>query len=294
MLINVLGQPRTGGPSAAAIPQSAVPLLAVLVMATSTGIHRDRVSELLWPEVPPAKQSRRLNTATWRLREAFDQESVVIVSPCGVMALAPDAVVDAAGLLSLIHRPPADIVDSTVEDLRAAAEVPVDDVFAGCFHDVVIRYRERLRSTQMRAVAALIERQREAEFLDSAIWWARRALEMDPYREDIHRRLISMLRAAGRPHEALAQFDRCCKILRDELGVEPMAETVRAASLFRDPTSPIASPVADRLIAEAEQTCRDAIAGLRTALRQLRDPVGQPPCTTCEATHESCHDLISE
>ena len=44
---------------------------------------------------------------------------------------------------------------------------------------------------------------------------------VEPLRESAHRALVRIHLAAGNAVEALRQYDLCCRLLRDQLGVEP-------------------------------------------------------------------------
>jgi predicted ATPase/DNA-binding SARP family transcriptional activator len=50
-------------------------------------------------------------------------------------------------------------------------------------------------------------------------------LELDPWREEAHRRMMRVLALDGERTAALAQFETCRRVLADELDVEPSAET---------------------------------------------------------------------
>jgi predicted ATPase len=54
---------------------------------------------------------------------------------------------------------------------------------------------------------------------------AHRILDLEPWNEVGHRLVMRLLAADDRIPEAVEQYDRCAGILRDELGVEPSAET---------------------------------------------------------------------
>jgi DNA-binding SARP family transcriptional activator len=58
-----------------------------------------------------------------------------------------------------------------------------------------------------------------------AMQYAYRLLEMDPWREEVHRRMMLLLAMNGQRLAAMQQYNVCCKILDDELGVEPSEET---------------------------------------------------------------------
>ena len=55
----------------------------------------------------------------------------------------------------------------------------------------------------------------------------RKLLEIDACREDIHRRLMRVFARRGERSLALRQYLRCVEALREELDVEPLADTTR-------------------------------------------------------------------
>ena len=61
-----------------------------------------------------------------------------------------------------------------------------------------------------------------AEGLDTVV----RLLELEPWREAAHRQAMLLLAKSGRPAEALAQYEACCRALEVDLASRPSAETV--------------------------------------------------------------------
>ncbi|MGA9275590.1 AfsR/SARP family transcriptional regulator [Ilumatobacter sp.] len=64
---------------------------------------------------------------------------------------------------------------------------------------------------------------------------AESAIRLDPWREVGHRLLIDAERARGDRSAALRAFERCERILADDVGVRPSPETLDLADLLRDP-----------------------------------------------------------
>jgi DNA-binding SARP family transcriptional activator len=54
---------------------------------------------------------------------------------------------------------------------------------------------------------------------------AEEAVAAEPFRETGYRRLMQLLRDQGNRAEALRVYERCRRLLRDELGVSPSSET---------------------------------------------------------------------
>jgi DNA-binding SARP family transcriptional activator len=69
---------------------------------------------------------------------------------------------------------------------------------------------------------------------DLTLRYARRHLALEPWREGAHRRIMRALALSGQRNAALIQYQRCCRILADELQVEPERETVELYRRIRD------------------------------------------------------------
>ncbi len=69
--------------------------------------------------------------------------------------------------------------------------------------------------------------------------WATAVLKEDHCDELAYRQLIRIYAAQGRRSEALQQYQRCERILRNELAVQPLPETVHVVQMMlkSDPPS---------------------------------------------------------
>jgi predicted ATPase len=101
----------------------------------------------------------------------------------------------------------------------------------------------------------------------SALDHAQQLLRQMPWNEEAHREVMELLALNGRRSEALKQFEICKQTLRDELGVDPSAETLalyerikRTAHFSKDNIPAIVTPLIGR---EAE---------LEKLLKMLADP----------------------
>jgi DNA-binding SARP family transcriptional activator len=63
--------------------------------------------------------------------------------------------------------------------------------------------------------------------------YARRKIELEPWRESAHRRLMRALALSGQPGEALHHYEICRAELAQEMGVGPSAETVQLYERIR-------------------------------------------------------------
>jgi DNA-binding SARP family transcriptional activator len=97
----------------------------------------------------------------------------------------------------------------------------------GCpaFEEWQFMQRERLHLQALDLLAELARCYEQGGELKTAEGYARRQLELDPLREDAYRRMMRLLYGQGQRGAALAQYQACRRVLRDELGVEPDAKT---------------------------------------------------------------------
>ena len=81
--------------------------------------------------------------------------------------------------------------------------------------------REELRQTRLHALESLARALSESGRHADAIQAALAAIRLEPLRETAHHTLIEIHLAEGNRSEACRQFQRCLRLLREELGVEP-------------------------------------------------------------------------
>ncbi|MAT99583.1 MAG: hypothetical protein CL608_20765 [Anaerolineaceae bacterium] len=111
---------------------------------------------------------------------------------------------------------------------------------AGCpaFDEWLYVWRERMHIQVLSLLAELTQVHETAGALDTAVAFARRQIELDPLQEASHRDLLRLYDRQNKRPQALAQFDTLRKILQQELGVEPDAETVSLWQLIKGSTQP--------------------------------------------------------
>jgi DNA-binding SARP family transcriptional activator len=93
------------------------------------------------------------------------------------------------------------------------------------YEDWAISWREGLVDLYGQVLGALSDGHAAAGDHARAIEASRRAVEMDPFDEGAHRRLMLSYARSGRRGHALRQFLACRRALVDGLGVEPAEDT---------------------------------------------------------------------
>ena len=100
-----------------------------------------------------------------------------------------------------------------------------DPLLPGVDAEWLVPWRTRLERRRARAQRAAARAHSMLGDHDEARDLAESALETDPFDESSHRALMAVLLAGGNRSEALLAYARLRRLLADELGVEPDAET---------------------------------------------------------------------
>jgi ATP-dependent Clp protease ATP-binding subunit ClpA len=82
-----------------------------------------------------------------------------------------------------------------------------------------------LHRRALQALAQLADYHERRGEHEPAQQYARRQLELDPWREESHRQLMRLLALSGQRSAALVQYATCERVLAAELGVAPEQET---------------------------------------------------------------------
>lgn len=235
----------SGVPAEGFAVQKARALLYYLAIETGQAHPRESLVGLLWPEMPETAARSNLRQALANLREAIGDEqpglSFLAIRRDSLQA-NPDNLpaTDVATFVALLdacethtHRRP-DRCASCAARRRQAIQLYRGDFLAGFhlrdadpFEEWAAINRERLHR---RMSAALVQQATFHEWngaLELALAMVSLQLELDPWMEEAHRERMRLLARLGRRSEALAQFDVCRRVLAEELGVEPAAETIR-------------------------------------------------------------------
>jgi two-component SAPR family response regulator len=189
-------------------------------------LERDAIGVVFWPDVSTKKMADSFHTTLYRMRRAVGADTVVMEG--GQYRLGDvDYWFDVEEFEALVRRarllPPQ---DWQAEDLwRRAVALYRGDFLPEVQRVWCIPEREALREMYLETLVGMGQCHEARREFDEAIGWYRRALEVDEWREDIHRRIMRCYTEADRRPDALAQYHRCQEILRRELDIEPSVET---------------------------------------------------------------------
>jgi DNA-binding SARP family transcriptional activator len=93
------------------------------------------------------------------------------------------------------------------------------------FEEWVTQKSEQIHQQILQALRRLVTGYEESGELDRALNHARRLVELEPWDEAAQRHLMRIFLYKGQRNAALAQYEACRQLLRDDLDVEPELAT---------------------------------------------------------------------
>lgn len=245
------------------------PTLALCIyLACQPGRHRrEHLMALLWPDWPQASTQQNLRQNLYVLRQALPEidsytggSVPLMLADRDTLQLNPAAAVevDVLRFTALLAHPqptPLQLAEAVAlyrGDFLADFYLPDSEPF----EEWAEARRADLRRMMLEALDSLTVGAIERNAYGEAMAYARRQLEIDNLRESAHRQLMLALARSGQRASALSQYEACRRLLRDELGVEPSAETrslarqIAAEEIGRPSIDPIAEydPVTDNAL----------------------------------------------
>lgn len=208
-------------------------LLAYLVLERFRPVTRDELVALLWPDDPPGAADAGLSALVSKLRRRLAQAgggltisggdgSYELKVPSEVWIDVERAVLAAdqaeAALRTGDHR-------TAWAAANVAAAVARRPLLPGIEGPWLDGQRARLRTLLTRSLDTLAGACLATGQTALAIASATELVHLEPFRESGYRSLMRAHRVAGDRGEALRVYDRCRRLLADELGVSPSPPT---------------------------------------------------------------------
>ncbi len=217
-------------------------LLAYLAAESNQPYSREFLRGLIWPELNEEKARNNLRVTLSRLRKSLNNSdhnaAVVTASGTSVQLNAGKVAVDVSTFMQLIgqtqlhvHSPHADCPECMVR-LEQAAQIFRGEFLQGFFlsnnipfQEWMVVQREKFNRHAMETFSTLADYYLRRGQLDKVRAYAQRQLELEPWREEAHRQLMTCFAIRDQKNVALAQYEQCKRILDEELGVEPSYKT---------------------------------------------------------------------
>jgi predicted ATPase/DNA-binding SARP family transcriptional activator len=225
--VRVLGgaELAVGGRPLVELVSAKATALLVYLAVTGTAHARSALAGLLWSDLPEATARANLRLALTKLRRVLPEHLEVTRQ---AVALAPGRPVwvDAVAVArAAAGRPGPDELLAAVRLCRGELLDGFAVAGAPLFDDWLVARRAQARADMLALMDRAAALARDRGDAAAGIEVARRMLELDPLQEEAHRALMWFLAAGGQRSAALAQYETCRYVLREELAVAPSAAT---------------------------------------------------------------------
>jgi SARP family transcriptional regulator, regulator of embCAB operon len=216
-------------------------VFAYLLAEEGRAVPRDELAEMLWGDAPPTRWEKALSVLVSKLRALLEecgvdgQEALRSAFGCYQLVLPPGAWIDLAAAREAADRTEAAL---STGDTRVAREAAAEaaalarrSFLPGEDGLWIEEKRRELSELLVRALECAADACLAAGDTREAVRHAEELTALEPYREGGYRRLMQAHAAAGDNAEALRVYERCRRLLAEELGAYPSAET---ESVYRD------------------------------------------------------------
>ena len=226
-------------------------LLSMLLLRSDQLLTRSTVVGALWGDLPESQARRCLSSELWRVRHTLCELGI---NPDSVLETNNQAIgVKKTRLSSIwldvrVFREKYASCSSTdlplnekmQRDMEHCIELYRGDLLEGTFDDWYWLERETLRNKYHDLIRRLLAHHKIQCRWNSVIDYGQRLLAFDPLLEDVHRDIMRAHLAMDNRSAALRQFETCAQGLQEELGADPMPETM---TLFRNiSAAPVSLP----------------------------------------------------
>jgi LuxR family maltose regulon positive regulatory protein len=188
---------------------------------------REDILAVFWPEMPVGRALANLYQTLYRIRRAIGVD--ILLFRDQVCRFAENVTV--AYDVSAFEKSAREAIARPVTDPRRLTGLEkAATLFRGEYlEDVPVDWASRRREEINQLFLAVI-RDAADECLalcrnEEARVFAARGLEVDPFRDDLHQRMLKILAALGRKHEVVDHYQKYVLLLRNDLGLDPPLET---------------------------------------------------------------------
>ena len=238
--LTLLGKPqmsRDGASVTGFIYNKALALLVYLAV-TKRPHSRDALAGLLWGEMSDAAAKANLRKILSALREVAGHELIIDRQTVAFDAESPywlDTEVFESKLQSLTATSlvAPNLTDRDMKLLDEAVQLYKGDFLEGfyvrdapAFEEWILPERERLRQKMQQALYRLAAYFTARGHYIVAIDYTSRLLALEPWHEEVHQQMMLLLALGGQRSAAITQYETCRRLLADEFGARPNADTV--------------------------------------------------------------------
>ncbi|MEZ4591647.1 MAG: BTAD domain-containing putative transcriptional regulator [Chloroflexota bacterium] len=240
MTIEFNGKPASG------LPSRKAEALLIYLASTQRPYSRELLADFFWDDRPPEQAMANLRSLLSGLRSKFKPYLEISRQNIAFKTESPH------WLDTAVFQQQAQSED--VADWESAIALYQADFLAGFdirdsrgFEEWVSLERERHQRTAVHLLRRLVQYFLDHQQYEKGIRYAARLLAIAPLSEWAHRQMMLLLARNDQRTEALRQYQTCCDVLAEELGIDPSPETsalyerIRAAVDIRRHNLPVAT-----------------------------------------------------
>ena len=205
-------------------------LLAYLAVEVKNAHSREKLSGMLWPDIPDGSAYANLRFALSNLRKAIGDHNVqppflLITSDALQFNQNSNFELDVHMFTEKIDSPSIEQMQHAVSHYRGEflEGFAIED--SATFEEWIVVNREQLQRKMLKLLRCLTDHFEELGDYGQALNYAWQFVELEPWIEEGQQKLMRLLALNGQRSEALAQYGACRRLLFNELGVEPSNET---------------------------------------------------------------------
>jgi predicted ATPase/DNA-binding SARP family transcriptional activator len=272
-------------------------LLAYLAVESGRAHSRKKLADLLWPASTETAGRRSLNQALSNLRRVIgdrnaDPPFLLITRHTLQLNRSSDHWLDTVAFSDLLDRcrghrdDRGALSDARMRALQQALALCRGSFLEGFsvagspeFEEWSLVARERLRRLEVEVCQRLAAcHERRGDYTRAAAL-LRRWLVLEPWDEEGHRQLMRALWQSGRHTAALHQYNECQRILAEQFGVPPSADTTVLYDRIRaGPPDHAALSVDTSASSCAVPIQRIPLVGRRRELREIAERLADRHC----------------
>jgi peptide/nickel transport system substrate-binding protein len=210
-------------------------LFAYLVAELGRPVPRDELAEALWGDTPPPTWDKALTGIVSKLRSLLSAQGVDGATAltgafgCYRLELPEQVWVDVVVAANAVREAETALSAGELEAARNHATLAVSllrqPFLPGEDAPWVEEKRRELDDVREQALDVLADACLRSGDAAEAVRWAEQTVSLAPFRESGYRRLMRAHVLAGNRAEALRVYERCRRLLAEELGAYPSPET---------------------------------------------------------------------
>jgi two-component system, LytTR family, response regulator len=198
-----------------------------LFLVDRAPVGRDELLTVFWPEMPSGRAQANLYQTLYRIRRAIGTDVLVLKNL--MCRFADDLPLEYDA--TLFEKSARQAVGLPMTDpLRLTGLEKAAGLFQGEYlSDIAVDWAGQRREEINQIFLALVREQADEYFSLCRYADGRaaliRGLAIDPYRDELHQRMLKILAALGRKHEVVDHYQKYVFLLRKDLGLDPPSET---------------------------------------------------------------------